>query len=481
MMSRVGVRLGTLTPCAIAAVVVLIGSACGARLTKEQIAGAEGGTKVRSVAAGDVSGDGTTETTASGGTATGGGAGGGGGAPGVTSRGTGAVGSGPAAEACRPDNSGTFDPGLSATAIHFGNVSTVGGPVPGIFKGARDGANAFFQYQNALGGVCGRKLSLDFQDDGLDASQNQQAYQNLIPKVFGFVGSFSVVDEGGSQVLGQNGSVPDAAYALSQAHFNLANNFSVQPLKPKAWRLGPLQYFKDKFGPSVITKVAYFTEDAQSAKDAAEGEKMAAGRLGYQFVYERVTEPTETDFGADVNNMKSKGVQAVFMAGEAGQMARIAATMKQQSFTIPLANWGANAYDPAFVSQSQGGAEGAIIDMQNSMFYGEDAASNPEVKLFDDWVKRVGGKPDLFAAYAWASARLMVRAVQQAGPKPTRAAVLNALKGIHQFDANGLFPMADPAGKVPPTCYVIITVKGGKFVRDAVNPSGYKCDPGGYS
>jgi branched-chain amino acid transport system substrate-binding protein len=223
--------------------------------------------------------------------------------------------------------------------------------------------------------------------------------------------------------------------------------------------------------------MAYFTEDVQSAKDAASGEKAAAQSLGYQFVYDVVTEPTDSDFNAHVQNMKSKGVQGIFMAGDAGQMARIAAAMKSQNFTVPLANWGPNAYDKQFITNSNGGAEGALLTLQTALYAGED--SIPEVQLFTSWLKRVGGKPDFFAAMGWASARLMVQALQVAG-KPDRAAVLGGLKNIHSFDSNGLLAKADPAGKGPPTCYLFVDVKGGKFVRNPMTPSGYQCTPTGY-
>ena len=142
------------------------------------------------------------------------------------------------------------------------------------------GLNAYFAYTNSQGGACGRQLKLDFQDDNLDSSANQNAYKTLVTKVLGIVGSFSVVDEGGSQVIKDNPTMPDVSYALSKARFSLANNFSPQPLKVPGWRLGPLTYFKTTFGPPVITKMAYFTEDVQSAKDAAQGEMSAAQSLG---------------------------------------------------------------------------------------------------------------------------------------------------------------------------------------------------------
>ena len=346
---------------------MLVSTACGARLSSKDLAAARRSATGIGVTAGEASGGQSTDT---GGTA--GSAGGTGAASGATVGGAASAGGGAKAAAGAAAASSTggatcksgtpsSDPGVSATEIHFGNVSTTGGPVPGIFAGARDGVNAFFAYQNSQGGLCGRQLKLDFQDDNLDASRNQQAYQQLSAKDLGIVGSFSVVDEGGSQVIGSHPDMPDASYALSKARYSLANNFSPQPLRVPGWPLGTLQYFKTTFGPSVITKMAYFTEDVQSAKDAASGQKAAASSLGYQFVYERVTEPTDTDFTADVSNMKGKGVRGVMMAGDAGQMARIAAAMKAQGFTVPLATWGANAYDKQFVDNSQGGSEGALI------------------------------------------------------------------------------------------------------------------------
>ena len=478
----------------------LVSASCGARLSHEQSLAAKRGASTGSgsggVSAGAASNTdsagattgGGTASTGSSGAATGGGNASGGATPsgGASTPASGTSTAAAAAPAAASGGGATCaagapssDPGVSAKEIHFGNVSTTGGPVPGIFKGARDGVNAYFAYTNSQGGACGRQLKLDFQDDNLDSSANQNAYKTLVTKVLGIVGSFSVVDEGGSQVIRDNPTMPDVSYALSKARFSLANNFSPQPLKVPGWRLGPLTYFKTTFGPPVITKMAYFTEDVQSAKDAAQGEMAAAQSLGYQFVYSRITQPTDTDFTADVNNMKTKGVKGVFMAGDAGQMARIAGAMKAQGFTVPLSNWGANAYDQQFVQNSQGGSEGAQIDIQTALYGGEDAGTVPEVGLFNTWIKRVGGKPDFFAVMGWAAARLAVQGLNQGG-KPTRQAMLDALKTVHKFDSNGMLASSDPAGKVPPTCWVLVDVKGGKFKRNAATPSGFRCEPGGY-
>ena len=460
---------------------VLVSAACGARLTKSQLALAAAGGGQRLTAGSSAEAGGSSSEAAGGGSGTGGGAGGGaggGGAGGGAAAGKGGAGVAPAASASCGASGGNSDVGVTANSITLGNVSLLTGPVPGLFQGAVRGTQAFFNYQNSLGGVCGRKLNLDSRDDQFDVNQNKAQYQDLISKAFGFVGSFSVVDEGGSSVLQAHPDVPDVAYALSHAHFNLPNNFSVQPLPP-GWRLGSLNYFKAKFGPDVITHMAYFVEDAQSAKDAIKGEVAAAQSVGYKFVYNRTIEPTEANFSSDVVNMQSAGVKGIFMAGEVGAFVRVAKAMKQQGFSVPFANWGANAYDPGFVTSDAAAAtNGAILDQQLAMYQGED--NIPEVQLFNKWYKQVGGKtPDIFAAFGWESARLFVQALGNAGAKPTRASVLAELKKIDNFDGNGMLAPVGPASKRPSGCFMTIKVQNGKFQR-ADPPSGFICNQGDY-
>src|SRR4051794_1566544 len=476
-----GQRVRSIKAIAIVVAMMLVTAGCGARLSKAQLAkaAAGGGQNVSSGAAGGDEGAASgADQTAAGGSSGSGGAGGAASAAGGAAAGKSAAGGQAqgAASSCGAAG-GNTDVGVTADKITLANVSLLTGPVPGLFKGAKDGTQAFFNYQNSQGGVCGRKLALDPRDDQFDANQNKAQYQDAIGKDFGFVGSFSVVDEGGSAVLAAHPDVPDVAYALSHAHFNLANNFSPQPLPP-GWRLGSLNYFKAKFGPDVISHMAILIENAQSAKDAADGEMKAAKSIGYNFVYSRVVEPTEANFTSDVVAMQQRGVKGIMMTGEVGAFVRVAKAMKQQGFSVPFANWGANAYDPNFVTSDAASAtNGSILDQQLAMFQGED--SIPEVQLFNKWLKSVGGKPDIFAAFGWESARLFVQALTAAGPKPTRASVLAELKKIDNFDGNGMLAPAGPASKRPPNCFIVINVQNGKFVR-ADPPSGFICNQGDY-
>ncbi|MBV9043003.1 MAG: ABC transporter substrate-binding protein [Acidimicrobiia bacterium] len=462
---------------------MLVASACGARLSGPELAQANrhGGSGVSAGSATDVQAADQTATD-TGGAVGGGGSGASGGSlsGGSQSKGGGAAaGQAAAGGSSTCGGGGATDVGVTGDKVTLGNVSLLTGPVPGLFKGAVVGTQAFFNYQNSLGGVCGRKLQLDPRDDQFDANQNKAQYEDVISKDFGFVGSFSVVDNGGAQVLSAHPDVPDVSQALSRSHVAVANNFSIAPIVP-GWRLGSLNYFKDKFGPDVIGHMSYFVEDTQSAIDAIDGEIKAAQSVGYNFVYHRTVEPTEANFSSDVVAMQQRGVKGIFFAGEVGVFVRMAKAMKQQGFSVPFANWGGNAYDPAFVTSDAASAtNGSIIDQQLAMYAGQD--NIPEVQLFETWLKRTspGQNPDIFAAYGWESGRLFVQALTAAGAKPTRANVMAELKKIDNFDGNGMLAPAGPASKRPPTCFMIISVQNGKFVR-ADPPSGFICDRGGY-
>ena len=477
-----GQRVRSIKVAAILVAMSLVTAACGARLTKAELARAAGSggqnVSVGALGAGDSGATSADQGSAAGGST--GGATAGGSAGGSTSKSGGGTSQAQAGGGgCTPQG-GNSDVGVTADKITVANVSLLTGPVPGLFKGAKDGTQAFFDYQNSLGGVCGRKLVLDPRDDQFDANQNKAQYQDAIGKDFGFVGSFSVVDQGGASVLAANPGVPDVAYALSHEHFSLPNNFSPQPLPP-GWRLGPLNYFKQKFGPDVISHMAYFVEDAQTAIDAINGEVAAAQSVGYSFVYHRTIEPTEANFSSDVVNMENKGVKGIIMAGETGVFVRMAKAMKQQNFSVPFANWGANAYDPAFVTSDAAPAtNGALLDQQLAMYQGQD--NLPEIQLFNKWLKQVGGSPDIYGAFGWESARLFVQALTASpavAAKPTRAGVLAQLKQIDNFDGNGMLAPAGPASKRPPTCFIVISVQNGKFAR-ADPPSGFICNQGDY-
>lgn len=492
----------------IALAVSLIAAACGSRLDPQQMAllrgstqggltvsptgpGGGGTTTGPDAAAGtsattspNIPGAGTAVTGSAGGQTQGGiaaVAGGSGTRPGTgASSSTASSVPGSAGHTCAPGIPSS-DPGVTATTITLGNVSTIsGGPTPGIFAGARQGAQAAVNYINATGGVCGRKLVLDALDDNFDNGTNESDTQELIAKVLGFAGSFSVNETGGVPILQANPGVPDVGFATTPQRFTLPNNFSPAPEPPTGYFLGPYKYFAAKFGPKVTHNMAVFIEDNGVAQAQGEAEVSALESIGYVFtVKETAVEPTQSDFSAEIQEMKDKGVQGIIFQATAEIYGEMASQMYAAGFSVPFANWAPTAYDPVFLQSAGPGANGSIITTDFALYQGQD--QTPAVQTFQRYWQETnpGSTPDLFALFGWASVILFVDGIN-AGGAPTRAATMAGLRSIKSFSANGLFAPSDPAEKQPSTCWVAIDVKDDQFVRDPASPSGFTCSPSGY-
>jgi branched-chain amino acid transport system substrate-binding protein len=379
-----------------------------------------------------------------------------------------------------PAENTASDIGITPTEVAVGTVVTTTGPVPGLFAGSAAGTDAFLQYINSQGGVYGRKLVMKEGDDGYDCNRNQAAYDDLKTSVFAFVGSFSVFDNCAAKVLAADPGLPDVHYQLSTEANNVKNSYSPQP-QPPGFRTGPYKYYQEQF-PDAVTKIGALWSD--SSQTTFQNQKAAMESLGFKIIYDRAIAATETDFTADVVRMKDEGVKYLDLRNtDNSKVIPVLTAAAQQGWKpdVVLSN---TVYSATFFDQlpDKSAADGVIADQQYAMFLGEDAAAVPEVALFQEWMQKTHPDQalDLFAAYSWASARLFVEALTAAGQNPTRADLISALDNIHEFDSNGMVAKADPGNHAPPECWMLITLKDGKYERTLPAGQGFDCEFTGY-
>jgi ABC-type branched-subunit amino acid transport system substrate-binding protein len=367
---------------------------------------------------------------------------------------------------------------ITKDSVTVGNVATLSGPIPGLFQGAPYGVDAYFAMVNSQGGVNGRKLALVSSDDALNCNENKTQTDKLVASTFAMVGSFSIYDDCGATVIAAHPQVPDVSVPIGDHAKALANLYSPQP-QPAGYALGPFVYFKQKYAATKVGSI--YGEGAAATSFKQQSEAMKS--VGYQIVYARQAGNTETNFTSDVIRMRSEGVNFLWLTDfNAAGIARVLTAAKQQNWKPKLVVT-PTAYDASFFKLigDPSAAEGLMMPLAFSMFLGEDKAQVPAVATFDTWMHKVhpGFQPDLFSLYGWTSAALFVDALKQAGSDPTPQAVLDALKNTHDFDADGLLAKADVGTKQPSGCWMLATIKSGKFVR-VLPDKGFTCDPGGY-
>lgn len=361
-------------------------------------------------------------------------------------------------------------PGVTGNSITVGTIATQTGPVPGLFKGAITGVQAYFDYVNSQGGVNGRTLTVKTGDDAFNCAQEASQVTQLLPDVFAFVGSFALTDDCGFRALSAKPNTPWIAYAFGNNLKKLPGYFSPSP-NPTGFTTGPWPYLMRTYG---VSKVG-FLYSASGAVATQKAEMKAMQSTGLEIAYQRGLVPTETNFSADVQRMKAAGVDYVFADIPPSNAKVLLTEIKQADFHPKLisddALYGSDSLqqlgDPRL-------AEGVIGTPGFGLFLGEENA--PGIRLMNEWVKKVHGSssPDLYTVYGWASAELFVDALKAAGPKLTQQAFLGALKGIHNFDTGGLLPVVDAGAQKPSPCWLQFVIKNGQFLQ-AHPKSGFDC------
>ena len=379
-----------------------------------------------------------------------------------------------------PASAFTDHTGVTPTSVTVANIST---QTAGLFRGGLVGAQAYADYVNSTGGVQGRKIVVQGQDDGFNGSTNKQLTQAALTTDFATVADLSLEDGFGGTVFAANPGFPNVSESLDPVTQKLPNTFSAMPAG-QGWPLGPLVYFAKRF-PTEIAHTGSIVADLPATVLSWTNEKAAMTHLGYHVAYETALPPSTVDFTAQVVAMRNAGVQIAFLE----QMPENYATaffkdLVQQNFH-PTVVVGSPTYSSVLVANSggPGAVDGTFLAQQSSLFLGEDASAIPAVATFDTWVAKTapGFQNDLFAFEGWVNTELFVQALRAAGPDPSRGSLLRALQKITAFDTGNIIPVSDPARRVPISCYLLGEIKGGVFTRMDDPPisgptHGYRCD-----
>lgn len=478
---------------AILLVLLVAAAACGGRLTEEEIRAelsADGFSGTGRTATGPGEGgdfeDAATSpdgNTVGDGAASGPGEGAGNGGAGSTNGGGGGGGGGgdgstpndPNAAAPEGGNGGATDVGVTETEIVIGNVSTLSGPVAGLFRGALVGTQAAYAHQNSLGGLFGRTFQIVSGDDNFDAGQNRSRHKELKDKVFAFSGSFSLFD-GASVPEISSAGVLDVGRALGKERHDMETHMTPAPFDI-GWASTGCNYLKQRFGAEKVKKMAIFWGNADAARSNAAWQQNACESVGFEFIYGRELQATETNFTTDAIRMQSEGVEGYLIIFDVSGIARFMKSMQQQGFVPPIRYPSPAAYDSdLFKLAGTEPVEGLIIGQNLKLYLGEDAANSPEIALFLEWMGKVDPrqKIDIFSFFGWQSGRLMIEGMKRAGPQVTREGVLAQLREIHEWDNFGTTQPLDIGAKKPGVCEMFMEVRGGKFVRVAP-ADGFDC------
>lgn len=367
-------------------------------------------------------------------------------------------------------------PGVTATTITLGQITTTTGPIPGLFQGGNDGLDAWATWVNANGGLDGHQVKIQHVDDAFNCTTYTNAMQQFETTAFAVVGNITLEDSCGKKVLTADPNLLDIqALMLDPTLYSIPNAFIAWPTPPGGITTG-LLYMKKRF-PNAVTHAAQLVGQAAAAN--GKEEELTAESVGYKYVYVRDVPDLTTNFTSDILRMKNAGVQFVDMTDLAVTSdADFLQQAAQQNFH-PAVLYGASSYDAQlFTLLGDSSLANNVVwaAVPDSLYLGQDRATVPAVNTFLTWLAKAkpSASPNLYAVEAWSAGQLLAEAMQKAGSSVTPASTIKALKGISQFGADGLISPADPGQKQGAHCVVMANVRNGKWVR-VEPPSGFDC------
>ncbi|HEV2311315.1 MAG TPA: ABC transporter substrate-binding protein [Acidimicrobiia bacterium] len=363
------------------------------------------------------------------------------------------------------------EPGVTATQIRVGGVATVTGDPTGNTDGtAFDGTNAYFDYINSLGGVCGRKLVLASKRDDM-LSNNREQVQGLISNdnVFAVLPVATTLFTGADLLAASH--IPTFGWDINAEWGSEANdpgppnlfggygsfiNFSTPG--PTGF---PDLFLAKKLGFTRIGLVAYSVPQSADAANVIEGTFNKFPGHG-KVVFKDTSLPFGgVDFSAQVAQMVQDKVQLVIPTLDSNGAFELAREMKKQGLNAPMLL--PNAYNQDRIAKNADVANGSYVFTEFAPF-----ESNPQpagLKLYLKWIKKSGGAQTENSVYGWLNGDLFVTGLKAAGCDFTRQKVVDAINKLTAYNANGLIPPVNwtTAHQQGGGCFSFLKVVNGKF------------------
>ena len=347
---------------------------------------------------------------------------------------------------------------------------------PGLSREMTDAMKALVSKCNDLGGINGRKITLNYYDAKL--FEVPAAMQSACDgKNFFLVGEGWAFDSNQEEIrLGcKLPAVP--GYAVSAAFAHGANVFMGVPNPADETTSG---FFAEiaKLFPEESKHVATLTGRFSATQETRDKVVEVAPKYGWGFAETTLeSNPAgETDWTPFVKQIQASGAQMVSWQGTClPGLQLFAKTAKINGLDVPIVV-DSNMYAAECAAANKDGElDKLYIRMAYVPF--EDAGQNKATQDYLDLIKERGGNTAMLGVQATSSFLLWATAATSCGAELTRACVLKNLADIHTWTGHGLHAATDPGSNHPPKCSSILHLVGGKYERVVPTaPATFECD-----
>ena len=377
-----------------------------------------------------------------------------------------------AAQAGNPG--GNSDIGVTADTITIGVIADLTGVVPGLFKAASDGVEAYAAKVNSEGGINGRELVVEVYDTGTNDRGNARAYEKACGEVLAAVGSESAFDSGGRDAIEACG-MPSLLGIVTDPEVQ-DMPFVFPRVSPDYANVGAVRWMAQQH-PDAVQHAAMFWVNTPYIESSARRAMEARESVGWHFVYEQPVGQLESNYTPHALEMKNRGVGAFAFSADLNNIVRLQKALRDQGHQIAVADVGTQGYGQDYLEAAGPAGEGSYVSLPHALL--EEADQIPAVQEYIDWLADVAPdeEPTSNGLTAWIRAKLFVDAATAVGDDLTRDALTAQLQSMKGWDGDGLVPPKDIGDPVPKeACVLVAQVVDGAYQR--VFPDvGFHCSP----
>ncbi|MCU1496966.1 MAG: amino acid/amide transporter substrate-binding protein family [Acidimicrobiales bacterium] len=353
-------------------------------------------------------------------------------------------------------------PGVTADTIKIAVISDRAGVVKVPTISIEESMEAFVEFCNSFGGINGRKLALTTIDSELfnHLKATKQACED---DVFAIVGSGSVTDNSGAQAMVDCGLIEVPAYTVTAAKSLSDRLIAPLPNPPSSYNVGPARWIAEQH-PEAVKKAGILHGGIDAIDVQADRVIKAFESEGFDFAYDKRTSVLQESYTSEIKAMKDAGVEYFTMISATSEVVKVLRDMKTQGFRPEVIDLGQQYYDPDLLKEP--GSEGSLVLLNTVPF--EEAADSPALEAYLAAYDKVEGdkpEPSSLGVQAYSAGLLFATAAKAAGPDLTRESVLAELEKIKKWDGGGLHFVANPGDAGVATCFTYVEVRDGRFQR----------------
>ncbi len=329
---------------------------------------------------------------------------------------------------------GSADPGITPTSILLGGTAPLSGSASAFSSVAR-GAEAYFKYVNARGGVHGRTIDYKYLDDAYNPAQTVQATRQLVEsdKVFAIFNSVGTEHNQAIRDYLNQLLVPQLFPATGSTSFG--RDYAKYP-----WTTAGFQpsyqaegwvYGKYLARTKAGAKVAVIFQNDDYGKDLLAGLKKGLQRSSAKIVAAEPYEVTASDVQSQIAKLKASGANTLMIFATPRFAIQSFVFANKLGWKPLIVNNIVSSASSIMTLASEGGTNKAVVGALSGVYLKDPTdpkwADDPGVKLYRQVLKTYApgaNWKDVYHGYGMSVAYTMVEVLKAAGKNPTRASVM---------------------------------------------------------